>query len=347
MNTISIDSLKVRIAIEKVTVLDEAIFGSKMIVDSMTGHVESEYDQKRFRHKYDGITTSFGIESQVTSNQKVKEFLVVLFNSKLLHENYFDGIQEKNIKKVYDRIMSLGKVEFSFDAFMDGEATDVDYKWDTENDNFEKSLKMLHRHAKLSKKIGIGCNVFSGRLNKGIEFGKRETASPSTPFLKFYHKGLELINSSTMFYRKYIKGLNMNVNNLVRCETTIKNKKHYRRHGIEDTRLRSIVSLGQEVLQGIASAAIKAHLEPRIMPISTPSNMTPNDTLKFNIITLLMGQGMSYNLIRETLVQNVDKVAKSRLRGKLDAIYENAIKGSEPDSISQKQSQFFESVGWT
>lgn len=346
MNEISIDSLKVRIPIENVTIVNQSIFGSKFIVDGETGLIESEYKQKRHTLIYDGITTSFGIESQVNKDQRLKKYLVLLFNSKLLHEDYFDGIQSKNISIIYNRIIGLNQVRFSFESFMNAESTDVDWKLDSYNDNFDLTIKKLFSHSKESKKVNEGCNAFRKPTNKGIEYGHRDTATISKPFLKFYHKGLELTNSKDMFYRKYLKHSNKNISNLVRCETTVKNKKHFRKLGINDTTLGSLLSLENDVLELIINKAIKSHLEPRTKSIKTTKEMTPSDNVFYNAIILLMDKGNSYNLIRESLVQNNDKVAKSRLRAKLDTIYNDTIKGSDMDGISQKQTNYFNSIGW-
>lgn len=345
MNSISVDSLKVRIPIEKVELLDSTMFSDKILMDAETHEVEKEFKQKRFTHQYDGITTSFGLENQVTANQKVKTYLVLLFNSKLLHSNYFDGITMQNIETVYYRIMAMKKVSFSYLDFLSAESTDVDFKMDTVNQNFERSVKHIHTHAKASKKIGVGCNAFTQPTNLGIEFGKRESATPASPFLKLYHKGLELLNGSSFFYRKYIKG-GQDVTDLVRLETTIKNKKHFRKYDIADTTLKNVLSLSQDKLESIIRDVLKIHLEPRLTPIKTPSDMKPQDTVYFNAITLLMGQDRPYNLVREMLTQSMNKDQRYKTRKRLDSIYEHAIRGNDADTVTQKQSRFFDSIGW-
>ena len=345
MNEITIDSLKVRIPIEQVTVIDATIFSHKLVIDGATGEIEKEFEQKRFRHNYDGITTSFGIEEQVTGEQKVKKYLVVLYNSKLLHERYFEGITSDNIRLVYDRIIALKKVSFSYESFLDSAGTDVDYKLDTEVKHFDKSIKKLYSHVKPTKKVGRGCNCFDKMKNKGIEFGKRETSTPASPYLKIYHKGLELVHNSSIFYRKYLKGAG-DYSNKVRLEFTIKNRKHFKKYCIEDTSLRSILSIKQTQLEGIVKSILSTHIEPRMIDIKAPTDMTPMDATLYNAIVLLMHQGLNYNLIRESLVQSSTGVAKSRQRRKLDSIYESAIRGLEVDSISQEQANFFEAIGW-
>ena len=109
-NRIAVDSLKVRMPLRDAEVLDEAIFGKRYVIEASSGNIEREFDANKTSHKENGITVSFGIEKQVTDAQKVRDYLVILFNSKALKENYFDGITSDNLRKVYDYIISLNLV---------------------------------------------------------------------------------------------------------------------------------------------------------------------------------------------------------------------------------------------
>lgn len=346
LGLISIDSLKLRIPLDKVTIIDESILSEKHLVDATTGNIEKTFRQTRYIHKEDGITTSIGIEKQITGEQKVQDYLVLLFNSKLLHEKYFDGITSDNIETVYYRLMALKKVSFSYEDFLSGSATDVDYKKDIVTNDINDKIRLMHFFAKESKKTNVGCNVFTQNGNKGIEFGKRETATPAHPFLKVYHKGLEAMNNSKEFYRKYL--VQHDIQNLVRVETTIKNRKHFKKYGIEDTTLKSILNIAEDKLSEIFKDVISLHLNKRIIAAKTPSDMKPSDAVHYASITSLMSLSIPYNSIRETLVGAIsDSVGRSRMRKKLDDIYDNAIAGKEADSISKHQETFFESMGWS
>jgi len=345
-NKIAIDSLKVRIPMLQAEVLDAGIFGKRYVIEAESGNIEREFDANKTSHKENGITVSFGIEKQVTDEQKVREFLVILFNSKALKENYFDGITSDNLKKVYEYIISLNLVSFSYDAFLQAEATDVDYKLDKVNHEFHRSMKSMRTHAKSSVQINRGINYFDSKKNRGIEFGKRHTATVSYPFLKFYNKELELLNASDTFYSKYIKNAH-DITDLIRCEFTIKNKKHYKRYGIEDTTLQSILSLSQEDLHAILRQVLSVHLERRIAPIKTINEMTPNDRILYNAMYVLMEQnGMNYNLIRETLIQGFERKERFRKREKMDYIYETFIKGTQADTTAEAMNEWFEAIGW-
>ena len=345
-NKIAIDSLKVRMPMLQAEVLDAGIFGKRYVVEAESGNIEREFDANKTSHKENGITVSFGIEKQVTDAQKVREFLVILFNSKALKENYFDGITSDNLRKVYDYIISLNLVSFSYDAFLQAEATDVDYKLDKVNHEFEQTIKSLTIHAKPSIKMNRGINPRNEINNKGVHFGNRNTATPSYPFLKFYNKELELLNASDTFYSKYIKNAH-NITDLIRCEFTIKNKKHFRKYGIEDTSLHSILSLSQDDLRAILKQILAVHLERRTPPIRTINEMTPNNRILYNAMYVLMKHnGMNYNLIRETLIQGFEKKERCRKREKMDFIYDTFIKGTQADTTAEAMNEWFEAIGW-
>jgi len=345
-NRIAIDSLKVRIPLRDTEIMDSTIFGARIVVVAETGEEESKFKPNRTTHKADGITTSFGIEAQVSGEQKVREYLVILFNAKLLKENYFDGITNETIRFLYESIISLNLVSFSFDTFLQAEATDVDFKLDKVNKEFHRSMKAMRTHAKSSVKINRGINYFDSKKNRGIEFGKRNTATSSYPFLKFYNKELELLNHSGAFYTKYIKD-NSEIKDLIRCEFTIKNRKHFRKYGIENTSLESILNLSQSDLMAILKSIIQVHLCPRIAPIKTIKEMSPNDRMLYNAMYVLMEQnGMNYNLISETLIQGFERQERWRKREKLDFIYESFIKGSDADERSEAINTWFEAIGW-
>lgn len=341
------DSLKVRIPLSEVTITNQGVFGSKYIVDAESGDVESEYKQKRYKVSKEGITTSFGLESQVGADQKVNEYLVILFNSKLLQHKYFEGITLDNIEFVYTQIQGLGVAYFTYETFLKAEATDVDYKQDYFVTLFDKMTQYIYSHAKPSRKVGRGCNVFDKRHNKGIEFGNRDTASPANPYLKIYHKGLELLHSSKVFYAKYLNHSDVDVKNMARVEFTIKNKKHFKKHQVEDTTLGALLGISQSKLQEILKHTFDAHVAKRITIKKVKEDMTPTDLVSYNFMSILIEQGNSYNIVREMAIfGTTDKVSRSRIRTRLDKIYDTHIKNSDDDKMAEHMSVLFEGVGW-
>jgi hypothetical protein len=89
-------------------------------------------------------------------------------------------------------------------------------------------------------------NAFTEK-NTGIEWSSRNSvgeAYTSKQYLKFYAKALELKHHSTLFYDTYIRGSIYDKylidNKLLRVETTIKNKAHWKTYNLEISTLKDL-----------------------------------------------------------------------------------------------------------
>lgn len=345
---ITVDSFNFRIPIRDVTIKDESLFGTRYIVEPTSGNIEDEFKKNREAIRLTGgITVSMAIQKQTTSEQRLREYLVILVNAKLLKESYFDGITLENAEQIYNEIIALGKVSFSYTSFLQAECTDVDFKLDRHHSEFHRIMKKMRSHAKSSVHVNRGMSYFDKKDNRGIEFGKRNTATASYPYLKLYAKQLELMNKSGAFYSKHLSHEANYIDNLIRTEFTIKNKSHFRKYDIEDTTLASILSIGQDKLKDILKQILSVHLEKRISPIKTINEMKANDRLLYNAIYVLMEQNqMNYNLIRETLIQGFDRQERYRKREKMDFIYESFIKDTDIDKNAEALNEWFDAIGW-
>ena len=224
---IEIDSLKVRIPLSKVHILNEELGATLVPVNQQTGDVYNDqtYKKNSYKISYKGISIYFGLENQIDGKRDVVEYLVILFSSKLLSERYFEGITETNIGLLYDRLISFGVVSFDYDIFISSECTDVDFKRDDIQNEFRDAVTFLETSAKSYKQKDKGCNPFKSKDKLGIEFGSRNKANERYPFLKMYAKAVELINNSLDFWSEFLSDQGLDIADLVRTEITIKNKK--------------------------------------------------------------------------------------------------------------------------
>jgi len=234
-------------------------------VNEETGEQDEDYFKSNaVNRKCDGYTVYFGIEKQMTSAQVTDDYLVLLLNSKILEHQYFQGLTSENIRTVFDRVQSLKVASFSFDDFLKGECTDVDFKSDfrlTKVD-LKKAIQVMKDKAIPSAIRGDGYTAWNNKRALAIQFAERKTGRYlNHPFLKVYHKGLELRTKSADFARAYLSG--QSFDDLTRIETTVKNKKHFRHLKIRDTSLNGLLSLTEGEKQHIMSNAVKCHLEPR------------------------------------------------------------------------------------
>lgn len=346
---ISIDSTKIRIPLQCVEVLDYRLGETRREIDS-NSEVLREWKNNKLSIKENGISTYYGIETQVDKQRMKTEYLVILFNSKLLKSSYLNGITENNIKGVYDALINQGVVYVSQEDFESGELTDTDFKSDYLVKSMRATFSVMNQNAKAHKQMNRGCYLFNEIKNQGIEFGKRERASVAFPYLKLYAKYLELYGNeesdSFLFANTY--GIKL-PKHTVRLEFTLKNRKHWKRYGIEDTSLNSLIRLNQSKLKAIQSEIVSSHMEPRTPKITKRMNntLTPDNNIKCNLMALALGRGFSIEQILLVSVDQIeDKSARSKKRKQLLELYELHIKDTKESKLSHDLNSFFDSIGY-
>ena len=232
-----IDSLKVRIPLERVKMINPLLIGDYTIVQNSTGVIldDDDFKQNAPCFNQNGVKTYYKIEKQVTQNQTVDSFCTILLSSKVLENRYFEGIQNSTIQDVYYSLQNQNFIDVSFNDFVEGEITDIDVKYDfVSNEKATDFVTTLYNGAKMVKKAVHGCSLYKKDDNCGIQFALRKTdCFKKSPYLKFYEKVRELHFKSNVFYNSYLKGRIQLPEELIRCETTIKNKKHLKLLGAE------------------------------------------------------------------------------------------------------------------
>lgn len=349
-SSISIDSLQLRIPLKETTIINHSAFSNRIVIDGLTGEMIDEFKPKAYKIDYDGIKSYYGIADKTTTNRKVNTFLIILVNSKLLKSRYLEGITIENIRLVYDEIISHKVVSFSFESFTKGFCTDVDFKMDVQCQDFTSSINTMKSYSKEKKQRDNGVNVFNDKngTNKGIEWNKRATARPAAPYLKIYHKGLELLNNSKTFYSKYVNVSAEYLKNLVRVEATIKNKKHFQKHGIEDTALNNLLSIDNKTKTEIIHSAISINLNFRkITKQLKRDDLKPSEIPIYSAIKSFLDQDIPYNTIESVLLSpSGDKHKRYKARKIVSGIYDKYIKSDKYEAISERQEAFFEAIGW-
>jgi len=351
LNTVSVDSLKVRIPLKHVDILD-AVITEKWFKVSESGEVDPDWFKQnaleRYSDQHELVKVRFGIEKQRTEMQTVDEYLTILLPAKVLTYQYFEGLTVGNIDAVYDTLMAMGIVSFTKYVFLHESAcTDVDFKIDFRSESIDRIISGMTAKVRASKHRGDGIRPFRTADNRGIEFNERKTSRYKThPFLKVYHKGIEMTTLKRRAYKDtYLKGID--IDNLCRVEATVKNKKHFRHLGVNDTSLFAILSLSQDQMQGIISNAVQCNLEPRIAPFRTPNELTPNKQMIHNAIFLLLNQGLDYTTIKGQLLNGiVDKSARSKKGKELDQVYNDHIRGNQVDTEAEELSRVYNLIGW-
>lgn len=348
---IEIDSLKIRIPLKKVHLINSELGSTLTPLNVQTGEVydDESYKKNSYKVYYKGISVYFKLENQVDFKSDVIEYLVILFSSKLLQERYFEGITETNIGILYDRIISFGVVSFEYDTFLSSECTDVDFKRDDIQNEFRSAITFMETNAKSYKQKDKGCNPFKSKDKLGIEFGSRNKANERYPFLKMYSKGVELINNSLDFWSEFLSDQGLDISDLVRTEITIKNKKHFMRLGIRDTRLETLLKLSQEQKKEFFVDAFKTHLEPRTtLGRALTDELSPKDKIIVSLLSQTMTFGRSFDDAKEIVLSCMSSpVQKSRSKKELERLYEDNLKGSKEDTKTKRMSKWFSDLGWS
>ena len=348
-NNTEIDSFKFRIETSKVQITDIKLIGTKITILEETAEVLREFKENALKFSVDGISTRFAIEIMPIDSKGTRiEYLTILINSKLLKSKYLEGITKENIRQVYNELQAYKVATFTFDDFLKGACTDIDFKTDTRLSVplYENELvKYFKINAKQSQQKDKGYRAFNDMNNKGIQFSDRATTKFKTnPFWKLYHKELELKGNSSEFKRKYLEG--QDIKDLIRFEYTIKNNKHLKSLNLTSNTLEYLLNITEAKKKQMLKSTIETHLESNTtMPIKN-KGMSPIDSVLLNLIMMQMQGGKSYEIIRDFAISSInDKVSKSRKKTQLDSLYVEHIKGTKKDISTIDISSVFSLIG--
>lgn len=266
LDVLKIDSLRVRVPIQLVEFLDKELYNEFAKFNTKTGEILTKKDEKTGEYLIDthvvtrkykvdkGIGISYRIDEVMTgAGGKKQKFLFIGCSSKMLKENYFEGLNKKNIKKVWDRIIEEGIVKLRLGDFLSSKVTDIDFCEDIYVlDKLKEIQEVKERmHAKQIVKMWAtatrakysGSSVVQTFLKKdniGIQFRERDKIGRSyktKPFLKLYAKLIELTYHSKDFKEEYLNTPELKefkMQYFMRMEATIKNGAHFKAYGIEN-----------------------------------------------------------------------------------------------------------------
>ncbi|MCI5093482.1 hypothetical protein [Phaeodactylibacter sp.] len=199
-------------------------------VNSATGRIigTSGVNQTSYTYPHTGVEVSYKYEAMNVGGRRPERFISIGIHSKMLGERYLQGINSKSVHSLYSEIQRHGLIDVdALSLFDKSSCTDVDIKRDE-----ILSPKALKAQISDLKKSVFGkrkhlVKTFRKADNLGIQFSERSTTSfKSAPFLKIYHKGIELMQESNLFASKHLAELIYEY--IARIETTIKNRKHFK-----------------------------------------------------------------------------------------------------------------------
>lgn len=325
----SIDSFKYKINLGFVEFSEkgkEIFLDPKAIINLNTGELEELFKSRSYLVPDDtGISTRFAVANEKigTGEGEVREVFVMMLNSKILKEKYLHGITSKTISHVYDYIMSLDLFYIEYDSFLKmGWCVDVDVKADFKHfsrlktERLMKGLYSVYPSADPPK---------TSVKNTGIQFSRRskDASSISFPFIKFYHKGTELIYHSSLFATTYLK--KSSAKNLMRLEGTIKDKQHLlslaKSVGAKcpNNSLCDLLSFSSSDLQQMLSTMLNKHFKTsgkclNFMEQFTSAELNEKQRLILGCIKAEIINGGSIDTFSHSMLQNEHE--KTRYRKK-------------------------------
>jgi hypothetical protein len=325
-----IDSFSLKIEMSKIDVLDAKLTSMTSIVYQDTGEFEENLPPKPVVISENGITIrfslcSFPVYDKETGERPLTQFLVLTVSSKLLKERYFEGINKFNISHLFKTFLEFNVFSCTIQSFLNGQISDIDICVNNHATKpiFSEVCKSLLIMAGLSSQR---MRLFDDEKQIGLMFSNRGWGTPSYPFIKAYHKELELKTKSKEFYDNYLQPYEEQMKNLVRMEGTIRNYKHKLRLEKFDVlpkfkTLGDFLEIPEKNLHSFLNFSLNSYVnKTRTLP--TPQ-LSPTDHLLYNLIQMCIDKG--YDKIDILAVcdtfkgANVesDKVAKSRLKNKV------------------------------
>jgi len=347
MRNWSIDSLRIRIPLSKCEVMDSELNSIQHLISAKTGEIlESKLNTKRFISNT-GITTTISITKELISWNQFELHVVILVNSKSLKQDYFKGINKSTLKQVYEYIIGLDVVKFSFQAFKQAQCTDIDVKADIicTDSEMQGTFNVLNAGSKEYKQMDRGVKSSWSKGNKMIQFNKRQnTDFTRAPFLKIYAKSLELEFNSGEFALNHLNEIPQDT---WRIEYTIKNKKHLNTLNMPNT-LGELVECSQEQYELAYQTSMRSVLNARIRKDRIQStDISPKDIPMINAIIICLDAGSTWSVLKSNLLGSLEGSNRTKRATHLQELFDAYIKPIEAYSNHERIDSVLVQIGYT
>lgn len=284
-----------------------------------------------------------------------KKYVVVTIHSKLLKSSYLDRITLDNIRMIYDAVMSYKVFYCDYRTFLNSEVLDIDFCRNVQIPNWQECKSYILEHLKKTRDLNRGCYEFKGKDNVGLQFGTRDKSTYTNPYIKIYHKYLELTTKSKQFTEMYLDNAVGIPTDLFRVEFTLRDKKHYKRYGL-DSELIAMLQIPNYKKEYIASHMFSFQFENGIYKMHEPRKKTKlkkelldmnikttSDMLVYLLLQSIKNYGdMNYNL--ELLFDELDSAqfprsTRKRLQNRFTDILER-LPTKEQDKILKNEHEY-------
>tara|TARA_R110002153_G_C13266407_1_gene492865 strand:+ start:216 stop:1316 length:1101 start_codon:yes stop_codon:yes gene_type:complete len=354
----SIDSLKYRIPIHCLKSYNQDLNANMVTLDVDTDEIEREFKRVSKVFQLQDYIVRAAIENSPISNGARCDVLAIGINAKQLENKYFEGITTDNIEILYKLIIDLEILDCSLNTFIDeGFITDLDIKKDfpVEMDDFKELIKGCDVMTKESKKSSGGNDIKSGSKHYAIYWGGARTTKnwKSYPFTKIYHKSIQIAqpkqkNGMREFKDSYLS--NIDTSNLMRIETTVKNREHLLslNIGLKKCNLREILNLNHEQLDKILAKAFNQHLTRNTSKVfKKEKTMTPSKEIIFSTLCMLINdENYSFDRALKGMIRTIPRGSNKTLKKKeITKIYEDYIYKTDYKKKTQIIENIYDEIG--
>ena len=371
------DSLRIYIPLEKVDILDDYFGSLCVITNTQTGVTQMDKEavlQKEYRdYTHPNIRTTFKIDKKISFNAVEESYrighLVVFVNAKQLQNNYLNGITKDTIKDVYNYIISLGAVYFSYEDFMNARILDIDVCKDficpvgiDHNKDRDKLYNALKEGVDEGKKA-----IVNKYKQTTLYYNQdRERATLGKPHIKLYDKTAELrgyketvrgvqqvSNNLGSFYLDYLAGTPVDRlihKGIIRLEYTLKNAKALDHFGLTKVRtLQDLINTDSSTLDAACKKMFSKYYKDIAMIKVTSreelKDLTPDSLILVDSIEFIMESRPDYNtedilkLLTRKIRQYKSRPMLSKKRAELRDIIDTYMTSDIKDNIELNNSR--------
>lgn len=337
VNSPFIDSFSLKIPLDSVQVLDERLTSETAIYYESLDAIDSDLQPpKPIVISWNGITVRFSLAEIPMPDKKTGEkvptkFVNLTVSAKLLKERYFEGVNSFNISVLYQTFLDFKVFHCSLETFLSGMVSDIDIAINRYCPSPAVFTQILNSLVSQSGVKAKHLRQFGEETNIGLNFNNRRTAVPSLPFIKFYHKELELLHKSTDFKEAFLQGYDEAIKDLTRVEATIRNYRHKtrldKRQVIPMFRsLEDLLNLSQRQLYSFIVFSLGAYIEKPVR-LKSPK-LGPTEHIIYELIQNCILKGYDYESLLcvvdtfEGSKKSSEKVAKARMRKQITELYD-------------------------
>lgn len=350
----SIDSLKIRIKLSKIEILDTTILDTKTkyLISDATGEILEETQVKHLSKEiyFEHYSIKVAIVSLYDFTLKtIIDYLEIYLHSKILEENYFEGINIQNIERIHSKLMEKKVFKVSFEDFLTSNVNDIDIKKDfiATSTEFKDLTTYLKKIASHSTRRNVGAHRYA---NGNIEFNTRQTSTTRRPFLKLYCKELEATERKSEFFTFYIEPELLI--NLKRIEATLKKTKDLKQAlNLSEATLLNLLKCSSnqlnDIIENSVNINLKDHKEIKVKKSAITRNNNLDKLIYIHLANTIRNQNMLFeDSLQMTLEHFSDKQNRYRLKQKMTKIYLEEIANKDDKLFNTRRTQLLQSIGW-